>query len=114
MITNILTYIDGRGSTENAAEAAFQLAIRHNARIEGLHVRADPRDYITNAPVYSGVEAIEKFSESFDREAAEIEKRATDVFAQVRDHHGVAEQEAASPATLPTAHWMSSRGVPIA
>ncbi len=52
MIANILTYIDGRGSTENAAEAAFQLAIRHNAHVEGLHVRADPRDYITDAADY--------------------------------------------------------------
>ncbi len=108
MITNILTYIDGRGSSENAAEAAFQLAIRHNAHIEGLHVCADPRDYITSVPLisgYSGVEAFKEFSESFAREAAETEKRATDVFAQVRESYGVAEQEAASPATLPTAHW---------
>ena len=105
MITNILTYIDGRGSSENAAEAAFQLAIRHNAHIEGLHVRADPRDFITNAAVYSGFGAIEKFTESFDREAAEIEKRASDSFAQVRERYGVAEQEATSPAALPTAHW---------
>ena len=107
MITNILTYIDGRGSTENAAEAAFQLAIRHDALVEGLHVRADPQDFITNAPLhsgYSGIEAITKFAESCDREATEIEKRATDAFAQVRDHHGVAEQEAASPVTLPAAH----------
>ncbi len=105
MITNILTYIDGRGSSENAAEAAFQLAIRHNAHVEGLHVRADPRDFITGAADYSGLEVIEKFTESFEREAAEVEKRASDAFAQVRDHHGVVELEAASPATLPTAHW---------
>ncbi len=105
MITNILTYIDGRGSTENAAEAAFQLAIRHNAHVEGLHVRADPRDYITDAADYSGFQAIEKFTESFDREVTEVEKRATDAFAQVRDHHGVAEQEATPAVTKPTAHW---------
>ncbi len=105
MITNILTYIDGRGSTENAAEAAFQLAIRHDAHVEGLHVRADPRDFITNAAVYSGFGAIEKFTESFDREAAQVEQRATDAFVQVRDHYGIAEQEAASPVTLPAAHW---------
>ncbi len=103
MITNILTYIDGRGSTENAAEAAFQLAIRHNAHVEGLHVRAEPRDYITDAADYSGFGANE--NESFEREATEIEKLASDAFAQVRDHHGVAEQEAASPVTKPTAHW---------
>jgi nucleotide-binding universal stress UspA family protein len=105
MITNILTYIDGRGSVENAAEAAIQLAIRHNAHVEGLHIRADPRDFITNAPVYSGIEAIEKFSESFDRWAAEIEERATGAFARVRDSHDVAEQEAGLRATQPTAHW---------
>jgi nucleotide-binding universal stress UspA family protein len=105
MITNILSYIDGRGSAENAAEAAFQLAIRHNAHVEGLHVCADPRDYITNAPVYSGIEAIGKFSESFNHEAAQVERRATDTFAQVRERHGVAEQEAAPPVTRPTADW---------
>ena len=108
MITNILTYIDGRGSSENAAEAAFQLAIRHNAHIEGLHVRADPRDIAASVPLYSGysgIDTIEKYTESFAREAAETEKRATDVFAQVRESYGVAEQEAASPAALPTAHW---------
>ena len=53
MITNILAYIDGRDSAENAAEVAFQLAIRHAAHIEGLHVRADPREFITNAPICS-------------------------------------------------------------
>ena len=103
MIANILTYIDGRGSTENAAEAAFQLAIRHNAHVEGLHVRAEPRDYITDAADYSGFGANE--NESFEREATEIEKLASDAFAQVRDHHGVVEQEAALPVTKPTAHW---------
>jgi nucleotide-binding universal stress UspA family protein len=86
------------------------LAIRHNAHVEGLHVRADPRDFITGAADYSGLEVIEKFTESFEREAAEVEKRASDAFAQVRDHHGVVELEAASPATLPTAHWTVASG----
>ncbi|MDH3739122.1 MAG: universal stress protein [Alphaproteobacteria bacterium] len=105
MITNILTYIDGRGSSENAAEAAMQLAVRHNAHVEGLHIRADPHDFITNAPVYSGIEAIEKFSDTFDREAAQIEERATGAFARVRHAHGVGEQKAGSKPTQPTAQW---------
>lgn len=110
MITSILSYIDGRDSAENAAEAAFQLAIRHNAHVEGLHVRADARDFITNAPVYSGIESLEKFTESFDREAALVEKQAMAAFTQVRERHGVAEQEAAPPVTRPTAHWTVASG----
>lgn len=104
MITNILAYFDGRGSDESAAEAAFQLAVRHEAHVEGLHVRVDARDFMTNAPVYSGIESLEKFTESFDRDAARMEKQATDAFNQARERHGVVEQEAISPITRPTAH----------
>jgi nucleotide-binding universal stress UspA family protein len=104
MITNILAYVDGRGSEESAAETAFHLAIRHEAHVEGLHVRVDARNFVTNAPVYSGVESLERFTESFDREAEELEKRATDAFTQARERHGVVEQEAATPVTRPTAH----------
>lgn len=112
MFTNILTYIDGRGSAENAAEAAFQLAVRHNAHVEGLHVRADARNFMTNAPVYAGIESLERFTESFDRQATQVEQRATENFEQVRERHGIAEQESASPVTKPTAHWTVVAGQP--
>jgi nucleotide-binding universal stress UspA family protein len=112
MITNILAYVDGRGSEESAAEAAFQLAIRHEAHVEGLHVRVDARDFMTKAPVYSGVESLEKYTESFDREADQLEKRATNAFTQVRERHGVIEQETASPVTRPTAHLAVVVGQP--
>lgn len=110
MITNILCYIDGRNSADNAAEAAFQLAIRHNAHVEGLHVRADARDFVTNAPVYAGIKSIEKFTETFDREAERVEKQATAAFAQARERHGVVEEEAAPSLTRPSAHWSVASG----
>jgi len=111
MITNILAYIDGRDSGENAAEAAFQLAIRHGAHVEGLHVRADPREFITSAPIYSGIETLEKFIESFDRATEEQEKKATDAFTWVRDRYAVTEAEATSSQAGPTAHWTVVTGL---
>ncbi len=104
MITNILAYIDGRGSDESASEAAFQLAIRHEVHVEGLHVRVDARDFMTNAPIYSGAESLENFIATFDREAKNLEKRATDAFGQARERHGIIEQEATTPVKSPTAH----------
>ncbi len=112
MITNILAYIDGRDSAENAAEAAFQLAIRHEAHLEGLHVRADPREFITNAPIYSGIETLEKFVESFDRATEQQEKKATDAFTTVRDKYGVAEAEATASRAGATANWTVIAGQP--
>jgi nucleotide-binding universal stress UspA family protein len=110
MITNILAYIDGHSSVENAAEAACQLAIRHNAHVEGLFVRTDARDFITNAPIYSGIESLEKFVQSFDRASEQREKRATDAFAQVRDRLGVSETKPAKG--RPTADWTAVSGQP--
>ena len=111
MITNILAYIDGRDSAENAAEVAFQLAIRHAAHIEGLHVRADPREFITNAPIYSGIESLEKFISSFDGATEQQEKKATDAFTWVRERYAVAEAEAASSQAEPAAHWTVVTGL---
>ncbi len=105
MITNILAYIDGRDSAENAAETAFQLATRHNAHVNGLHVRADVREFITNVPIYTGIESLTKFSDSFDRDAAQAEKHAIDIFMQVRDRHAAVDQQAAQPPVRPTANW---------
>ncbi len=115
MITNVLAYIDGRDSAENAAETAFQLGIRHEAHVEGLHVRADPREFITNAPIYSGIESLEKFIESFDRATEEQEKKATDAFTGVRERYAVAEAEATPSQPGPTAHWtvVAGRAEPI-
>ncbi len=104
MITNILAYLDGRGSEESAAEAAFQLATRHEAHVEGLHVRVDARKFLTDAPVYSGLESLEKFADTFDRDSARMQKQATDAFKQARERHGIIEQEAEIPVTRPTAH----------
>lgn len=112
MITNVLAYIDGRDSSENAAETAFQLAIRHEAHVEGLHVRADPRQFITNAPIYSGIETLEKFIESFDRATEEQEKKATAAFTGVREKYTVAEAEATPSQPGPTAHWTVVAGQP--
>ena len=110
MITNILAYVDGHGSEESAAETAFQLAIRHEAHVEGLHVRVDARNFLTNPPIYSGVESLEKFVDEFDRDAAQMEKRAIDAFNQAREHHGVVEQEASVPITRPSAHCATISG----
>lgn len=110
MITNILAYLDGRGSDESSAEAAFQLATRHEAHVEGLHVRVDARDFMTNAPIYSGIESLEKFNQSFDREADQMQNRASDLFRQVRERHGVVEQEPEMPITRSTAHLSVATG----
>ena len=88
MVTNILTYIDGNSSVENAATAAFLLATRHNARVEGLFVRTDVSDVIPNTPIYAidgALPLVEQYVRSCDRETAQTEQRAKEAFAQTRD-----------------------------
>ncbi len=105
MITNILAYIDGRDSVENAAEAAIHLAIRHNAHVDGLFVRTDAQDFIKNVPQYAGPGSYEQFADTINREAAQLEARATEAFAKVRDRFAVAEGTAGSSMAGPTARW---------
>lgn len=92
MISDILVFMDGRSSAENAAETAFLLASRHNARVEGLHVKADVRNFISHQPIYAGVDSLRQFSENFDRETASLEEGAHQLFCQARDNHGLVEQ----------------------
>lgn len=110
MITNILAYLDGRGAEDSTAEAAFQLAVRHRAHVEGLHVRVDARNFLSNAPIYSGLESLEQFTDTFDRDSARMERRAGEAFAQARERHGIIEQEATAPITQPTAHFTAVAG----
>jgi nucleotide-binding universal stress UspA family protein len=112
MITNILTYIDGYGSAENAAEAAFHLAIRHNAHVEGLFFRADAEEFIKNVPHFGNPSAYDQFAETYDRNTMQAETRATEAFAQVRDKFAVSEGDAASSTVRPTAHWSVGSGQP--
>lgn len=96
-ITNILAYIDGRSSVENAATAAFLLATRHGTHVESLFVRTVVGDVISNAPIYAtdGTPAVvEKCVVSRDREAARTEQRATETFGQIHDNFDSAESDA--------------------
>ena len=71
MITNILAYIDGHSSVENAATAAFLVATRHSAHVEGMFVRTDIGDVIPNSPIYAidgALPLVEQYFKSRDRE----------------------------------------------
>ena len=115
MITNILAYIDGRSSAENAAAAAFLLATRHNAHVEGLFVRTDVSDVIPNAPIYAidgALPLVEQYVKSSDRETAQTEQRAKEAFAQTRDQFAFAEGDATSSTVHSTANWTVVTGSP--
>jgi len=115
MITNILAYIDGRSSAENAATAAFQLATRHTAHVEGLFVRTDVSDVIHSAPIYAvdgALPVVEQHIQACNRETVQTERRATEAFAQIRDYFDFSESDAASPTVHLTAHWTVIVGTP--
>lgn len=108
MITNILVYIDGHSSVKNAATAAFLLATRHSAHVNGLFVRTDVSDVITDAPIYAidgALSLVEKYVQSHDSETAQTEQRATEAFTQIRDHFAFAEGDATSQTVYSTANW---------
>lgn len=108
MITNILAYIDGHSSVENAAAAAFLLATRHSAHVEGLFVRTDVSEIIPNAPIYAidgALAVVEKYVQSRDHETAQTERRATEAFAQIRGDFAFVEGDATSPTVFSTANW---------
>lgn len=109
MIADILAYIDGRCSADNAAEAAFLLAARFGARVEGLHVRVDAHDYISREPLYSNVLALAQFSESFDRQALALEELAQASFTAARGHR---EGSDTGPESGIDAHWTVRAGRP--
>ena len=115
MITNILAYIDGRSSAENAVTAAFLLAARHTAHVEGLFVRTNVSDVISDAPIYAidgALPLVEQYVRSCDRKTAQAEQRATEAFAQIRDHFAFAEDDATSPTVYSTANWTIISGSP--
>lgn len=112
MIASILAYIDIRGSGENTAETAFRLALRHNAHVEGLHVRADAGEFIAREPFYSNLDTLRSFSESFDREAAQREATSADAFATVAKRLDVAASDTVASADGPTAQWVVQTGTP--
>ncbi|MEK9662975.1 MAG: universal stress protein, partial [Alphaproteobacteria bacterium] len=109
MIADILAYIDGRDSAANAAETAFLLAARFGARVEGLHVRADARDFISREPVYSDAAALAQFSESFDRQAATQEAAAEAAFEAARARFEADEE---TPRGSVAAQWTVQPGRP--
>ena len=115
MITNILAYIDGCSPVENAATAAFQLATCHGAHVEGLFVRTDVSDVVSNAPIHSidgALALVEQYIRSRDHETAQTEQRATEAFAQTRDHFAIAEGSASTPTVHSSANWIVITGSP--
>lgn len=112
MITDILAYFDGLASAENAAEAAFALALRHDAHVAGLHVSADAQDFVAREPMLADRQSLRAFAEAFDRRVSELEHAARSAFEAARERHGVADQPPAPRAERPTAGWSVVAGTP--
>ncbi len=114
MIKSILVPASGSAADTATYAAALVIAGKFAAHIDALHVRLDAVEVAVASSVgdgSGGAALVGGFIEQLERDAAERERRAHDVFAAFCTAQGLAQADAPASATGgPSAQWHTETG----